>query len=68
MYTDDYGRTIIIDLKVESGLLTLCNVYLPTKNHDKDQMVIWQNIINNLAGFESENIIIGVILMYTYLI
>ena len=39
------------DLKIDTEIITICNVYMPTKNHDNEEMSTWQNITNNLTEF-----------------
>ena len=49
------GRWVICDLKIETKILTLVNIYGP--NNDNEEY--WLNILNELRNFECTHIIMG---------
>ena len=57
--SDPKGRFIIVDMKTESKTLTFANIYAP--NHDDP--VFFENVFKNLLTSESEEKILGGILI-----
>ena len=49
------GRYIIIDLEVGELILTICNIYAPSK----DDPIFFQNISDQMTMFRCEEIILG---------
>ena len=54
-YSDQEGRFIIIDMKIDNKVLTLVNIYAP----NKDNPTFSQNLLDHLLSFECEEIIMG---------
>ena len=54
-FSDQEGRYIIIDMKIDNKILTLVNIYAP--NNDNPTFV--QNLLDHLLSFECEEIIMG---------
>jgi exonuclease III len=56
---DPDGRYIILDITCLEETYILVNIYAPTQNNEKDQILLIQTIQNALAPYEGKNIIIG---------
>ena len=54
-YSDQEGRFIIIDMKIDNKVLTLVNIYAP----NKDNPAFSQNLLDHLLSFECEKIYMG---------
>ena len=52
---DKEGRYIIIDLEVGELILTICNIYAPSKDHP----IFFQNVHEKMIMFRCEEIILG---------
>ena len=53
--SDPEGRFIMVDIKLESKILTLVNIHAP--NEDKN--TFFQNVLNQLLCFDCSEIILG---------
>ena len=54
-FSDQEGRFVLCDIKIDNKILTLLNIYAP----NEDKPVLFENIYNNLVSFECEKIILG---------
>ena len=54
-YSDQEGRFVIIDMKIDNKVLTLVNIYAP----NKDNPTFSPNLPDHLLSFECEEIIMG---------
>ena len=54
-FSDPEGRFVMVDIKLESKILTLVNIYAP----NEDKPTFFQNILNQLLCFDCSEIILG---------
>ena len=52
-FSDQEGRYIIIDMKIDYQILTLVNIYAP----DNDNPTFFQNLLDQILSFECEEVI-----------
>ena len=52
-FSDQEGRYIIIDMKIENKILTLVNIYAP----NNDNPTFFQNLLDQILCFECEEVI-----------
>ena len=57
--TDDNGRLIILDCKIDDENFVLVNIYAPTKDHQQDQIALLQDLNELLRDYIDQNLIIG---------
>lgn len=58
-HEDLSGRYLILRVKVNDEILILANCYLPTKDHEREQCVVLEEIIGILNNYSDEKIILG---------
>ena len=58
-YSDNNGRIQIFDITYNSNVLTIVNLYMPTRNDEFNQQVIWNKMVKELENFQGESLIIG---------
>ena len=54
-FSDPEGRFVMVDIKLESKILTLVNIYAP----NEDKPTFFQNVLNQLLCFDCSEIILG---------
>ena len=54
-FSDPEGRFVMVDIKLESKILTLVNIYAP----NEDKSTFFQNVLNQLLCFDCSEIILG---------
>ena len=54
-FSDPEGRFVMVDIKLESKILTLVNIYAP----NEEKPTFFQNILNQLLCFACSEIILG---------
>ena len=54
-FSDQEGRYIIIDMKIDNKILTLVNIYAP----NNDNPTFFQNLLDQILSFESKEVIMG---------
>ena len=54
-FSDPEGRFVMADIKLESKILTLVNIYAP----NEDKPTFFQNVLNQLLCFDCSEIILG---------
>ena len=54
-FSDPEGRFIMVDIKLESKILTLVNIYVL----NEDKPTFFQNILNQLLCFDCSKVILG---------
>ena len=54
-FSDQEGRYIIIDMKVDNKILTLVNIHAP----NNDNPTFFQNLLDQILSFECEEVIMG---------
>ena len=54
-FSDPEGRFVMVDIKLESKILTLVNIYAP----NEDKPTFFQNVRNQLLCFDCSEIILG---------
>ena len=54
-FSDQEGRYIIIDMKIDNKILTLVNIYAP----NNDNPTFFQNLLNHILSFECEKVVMG---------
>ena len=54
-FSDPEGRFVMVDIKLESKILTLVNIYAP----NQDKPTFFQNVLNQLLCFDCSEIILG---------
>ena len=52
-FSDQEGRYIIIDMKIDNKILTLVNIYAP----NNDNPTFFQNLLDRILSFECEEVI-----------
>jgi exonuclease III len=56
---DEEGRYIIIDIEHGDRIITIGNLYAPTRNKESEQIRVFKSFCEHLMQFKRENIIIG---------
>ena len=56
---DKDGRYIILDILHNNHILTIANLYAPTRNTESDQIKVFKSFCEDIRQFEMENTIIG---------
>ena len=54
-FSDQEGRFIIIDVKINNKVMTLVNIYAP----NNDNPAFFQNLLCHILSFECEEVIVG---------
>ena len=54
-FSDQEGRYIIIDMKIDNKILILVNIYAP----NNDNPTFFQNLLDQILSFECEEVIMG---------
>ena len=54
-FSNPEGRFVMVDIKLESKILTLVNIYAP----NEDKPTFFQNVVNQLLCFDCSKIILG---------
>ena len=58
-HTDESGRYIILKVKINDQVVVLTNCYLPTKDHEKEQIAVLESITSALSNFSECSLIVG---------
>ena len=58
-YTDCEGRCVIIDIKRNDTIFTVCNVYAPTRDKENEQISLFKLICTEIMNFNREHTILG---------
>ena len=58
-HVDQSGRYIILKVKINDEVVVLTNCYLPTKDHEKEQIAVLDSITSALANFSEYSLIVG---------
>ena len=59
IFSDPYGRILLISINISGKLFYLCNVYAPTQQKQANQLSFIQDLANLLIEYENKNICIG---------
>ena len=59
METDNEGRYIIVDILYNDRILTIANLYAPTRQYEKEQIEVFTSFKRKVALFTVENLILG---------
>ena len=54
-FSDQEGRSIIIDMKIDNKISTLVNIYAP----NNDNPTFFQNLLDQILSFKCEEVIMG---------
>ena len=59
--TDNDGRYIILEVKVNERKYTVCNLYFPTRDHQQEQIKVLESFCNDIndSNHDMNNIILG---------
>jgi exonuclease III len=58
-FSDKEGRFIILDVELNGQILTLVNLYAPTRNFENEQIETFHLLCESLQDFKKENLIFG---------
>lgn len=58
-YNDEEGRILILDIDYNGCIVTIVNLYAPTRNHEEEQVKTLNKLYTELQNFTQENIIWG---------
>ena len=56
-FSDNEGRFIIVNIKIQDNVYTICNIYAPNNNHARNSF--FKNVSNKLMEISLGNYIIG---------
>jgi exonuclease III len=57
--TDSNGRLILIKIKINETLYNICNIYIPTRDHKRDQIAFANLLKEKLSSLDQYNLLIG---------